>query len=148
MITNPNEEKYILTKKGLFLRLQNKVGKSKKCCDNWKDCVFYSECLLSQILWSPIRSEFSQNNFELGRLVTTDCFFSPPNILDIGLVIDIKPNIILIYYWQGQVVALGRENLFVFPPTELLTSFDFALKEQFRNSNYFNPHKNSSKFFN
>ena len=147
MIANPDEGKYIVTKKGLFLRLQDKIKASKGCCNDWKECIFHSECLLSQVLWSPIRSNLSQNNLGLGVLVTLDCFFSPPNLLSIGLVIDIRSDIVFIYYWQGQVVVLKKEHLFVFPDTELLSSFEYAIKKAYRESAHFKEVKENRKYF-
>ena len=147
MIINPDKDKYRLTKKGLFLKLQNKVPSSKGCCNNWIDCIPHSECLLAQVLWNPVRTNLSQEHFQIGRLVTTDCFFTPPNILEVVLIVDIKEDIIFTYSWKERIAATKKEGLFIFPDTELLSSFEFAIKQKYKASIYFNHDKSRRKFF-
>ena len=108
--------------------------KKHKCCREWITCWANNECICTQIIWNPIREELYQGSAVPGKLVTLDCYFVPPNILEIGLVVKTNQDLIYIFYWSGDLIIREANNVFIFPDTHLLHIFEKNIKRKFKRS--------------
>ena len=104
------------------------------CCADWDTCWENSECISTQITWESVREGLYQRNPLPGKLVTLDCYFVPPNILEIGLIVKINRDLIYIYCWSGHLIIRELEKVFIFPDTYLLHSFEVNIKRKFKRS--------------
>lgn len=100
-----------------FLELAHpKISNCKNiCCKNWKDCIIKEECIEVSNYWDPIRNSLIQDNIKKGCLVTLDCYFYPPNLLNIGLVAADQGNKVLIWYLTGETLTVEKSAVFKFP---------------------------------
>ena len=100
-----------------FLELARpKVSNCKNiCCKNWRQCISREECIVVSNIWDPIRNNLTQENIKEGCVVTLDCFFYPPNLLNAGLVAADRGNKVVIWYLTGKVVTVEKSVVFKFP---------------------------------
>ena len=64
------------------------------CCKQWKKCIEQEACISVENYWEPIREKLTQEGIERGSIVTLDCYFSPPNCLNAGLVDSVKEDVV------------------------------------------------------
>ena len=92
------------------------------------------ECLEIQITWNSVREGLHQRNPISGQLITLDCYFVPPNLLRIGLIVKINRELIYIYFITGELIIRSLEDIFIFPESDLLYRFEEDIKASYRNS--------------
>ena len=85
------------------------------CCQHWRRCITQAECTLVQNFWEPIRDQLAQENISKYDLVTLDCYFYPPNLLDVGVVASVGENKVQIWYLSGKVLNVRKDLVFKFP---------------------------------
>ena len=87
------------------------------CCNKWEEGICEEECDYSKRFWEPIRESLTQEGIKKHSIVTLDCYFSPPNLLDIGVVDAIRGKYLQILYFSGKVITVKRDQVFRFPDT-------------------------------
>ena len=112
----------------------SRIRGSKNCCQNWRICILNFECLETQITWNSVREGLHQRNPAAGQLISLDCYFVPPNILRIGLIVKINKEFIYIYFITGELIIRFLEDIFIFPETDLLYRAEEDIKASYRNS--------------
>ena len=101
----------------LTIGLPNTSKCKNSCCNKWVEGISGEECEGSKSYWDPIRKSLTQDNIKKHSIVTLDCYFSPPNLLDIGVVGAIRGNNIQILYLSGKEISVKRNKVFRFPDT-------------------------------
>ena len=62
-----------------------------------------------------MRNNLSQDKIKKGCVVTLDCFFYPPNLLNAGLVAATKGDKVEIWFLTGKVEIANKSAVFKFP---------------------------------
>ena len=128
---NPHPDKFFQASK-----IYKNQSKNKKCCPNWRICWTNYECILIQITWNPVRVKLHQKDPSAGQLVTLDCYFVPPNILEIGLIVKINKEFIYIYFISGNLLIREIKDIFIFPESHLLYRFEEDINKSYRESDW------------
>ena len=85
------------------------------CCWDWTKCIRLEECAFIASYWDPIRKKLSQENINKYSLVTLDCYFTPPNLLNVGLVAKVRGNKVQIWFLTGRIITVDKSLVFKFP---------------------------------
>ena len=85
------------------------------CCENWRECIIKEECMEISRIWDPFRNNLSQGRIKKGCVVTLDCFFYPPNLLNAGLVAATKGDKVEIWFLTGKTIIANKSAVFKFP---------------------------------
>ena len=94
------------------------TGRCKNfCCYKWEKGISEEECNQSKRYWKPIRKRITQEGIKKHSIVTLDCGFNPPNLLDIGVVGAIRGRYTKILYLSGQVITVRKDQVFRFSRT-------------------------------
>ena len=112
-----------------------KLNKNNNICHkHWRKCICNSECITSQINWDSVREKISQENPRVGDLATLDCYFYPPNIKSIGVIIKTKKDLIYIYFGEEEVEITESSNIFIFGENSLDEEIKDSLVRSYNNS--------------